>query len=312
MSSGDNVTLKYLVHADPAVVPANDVGWVGKAYVEEDFSDNITGDASSEIAAHADATSFDYGAKRPSGGITALFREDDDEDFITGFMGAEFVTDVCSTGKERKYFAFEKEFTDMTGNKFIGFSGLEVDAWEYTLQFSDSASESRITSRFDFMGRSALGAYAASQVGTGTVTAADSSALVFNSQNVTLLYFNGGSICLSSLTFKGSRSKEGFGCIGDSDVSIITNGSPRFEVSFEGYLTSGTRAIYEEAFAGNNGSVSWTLNTPTPKSYDFAMGKCGLLPTTPMSAGQGNENLISGTFIPVHNDGTAAVTITRA
>jgi len=313
MSSGDNVTLKYLELVNPNVIPTNSADWKGLAYVDEDFNDNITGEAIEEISDHADATSFAYGAKKPTGGFNASFREDEHDVFIEAFMGGTFdpVTGILETGKARKYFAFEKDFTDMTGNHFLSQSGHEVDNWEYQLQFSESPNDSRVSNRFDFIGRKALGTHAASQVGTGTLTSADNSKKIFNSQDVTLLEFDGGAICLSSLTFKGSRSKESFGCIGDSSASIITNGSPRFEISFEGYLVDTTRSLYEKAFAGQNASVKWKLNTDTPKSMLFEMGNCGLLPSTPTGAGQGSENVISGTIIPVHNNGTASVKITR-
>ena len=313
MSSGDNVTLKYLEISDPNVIPANDAGWKGLAYESEDFSDNITGEALEEIADHADATSFAYGAKKPAGGFNASFREDSHDIFIEAFMGSTFNGGgVIETGKARRYFAIEKDFSDMTGNHFLGQSGHEVDGWEFQLQFSESPNESRISNRFDFIGRKALGTYAASQVGTGTLTAADTTKAIYNSQDVTLLEFDGGAICLSSLTFKGSRSKESFGCIGDSSATIITNGSPRFEISFEGYLVDTTRSLYEKAFASQNAAVKFKLNTATPKSLLFEMGNCGLLPSTPSSAGQGSENTISGTIIPVHNGSTASVKITRA
>lgn len=153
MSEGNAHKLSYVVETVRGTTPANPV--------YQSLPDNRT---TLNLAKETLATDRLSGTRFPSKPRTGAEQVNGDvpadlsfgtyNDFIESALLGSFVADVgglfsvAKAGTTRKSFSFLREFSDMTGDKFLDYKGCEVASWNLT-----AAANGIAKSTFTFWGR---------------------------------------------------------------------------------------------------------------------------------------------------------------
>jgi hypothetical protein len=226
---------------------------------------------------------------------------------LEGAMYDSWTADVLTVGTEQHSYSIEKEFTDLTANHFLVFSGMRVGGMSLGFTYGEA-----VTGSFTMAGASVTPA-SATQVVTG-VTAATTSRVMNAVSDMTSLKIAGTTFtgCIRGIQLAINNNLRPSECVGSDTPGDQIEGTAEITGSIEAYLTDTTVQWYTSQILNQTQfDIEFTLSDGT-NTYTFDLPNCRISGSAPNAQGINTDVMIQADFTALYDSGSSSsLTITR-
>jgi hypothetical protein len=308
MSSGNFVSIRSIEEVTYNTTPVDDAGWEQMRYTSESLSSTPNTDTSNEVRNDRQTTDQFLTGNENSGSVNGELSAGTYDLWLQGALAGTWTTNVLKAGIDEYSYSLEKEYEDLTGTKYILFTGQRVSTFDLNVAYG-----SAVTCSFGFAG-AGITPGTTSAVGAGSVTAANTNRIINTVNDVVnvdidTVAFAG---CLNSFTLNVNNNLRPQTCIGSADPSDQLYGSSLITGSIEVYLDANTMAWYTTNILNQTSMQIEFRLTDGTRHYDFDLPNCKLSGSAPAGEGLNTDTMVNATFTALY-DATAqtALQITR-
>ena len=220
-----------------------------------------------------------------------------------GVMYNDWTTDVLKVGTTatEKSYSIEKNYSDLTANHYIVFSGMRVAGMNLNVNYGDP-----VTCEFQMQGASVTTG-SSSSVGGGTTNPATSTDVVNAVSDLSLLEIAGTTFsgCIQGITLNINNNLRPTQCIGSDTPGDQIAGSCVITGSVSAYLTDTTVQWYTSQVLSQTAfDLRFTLSDGS-NTYDFDLPNCRVSGSAPAAEGIDSDVMINLDFNALR-DPTAA------
>jgi len=281
-AQGDSLQIHILAESTYGTTPINSVLWKGQRITGDDLTFEPVIEQSEEIAGVTRGVSdlISVG-QNVSGGYGFELSVGNMDDVMQALLGGTWSTDILVPGSTFRSFTIEKYYSDIA--RYLAFKGMVPNALSLDFQ-----PRTKITGICGFTGASAVSS-AASLVGTGTVTAANTNAVMRTGAGITALKFDGVAAATVGIRVRSIQltveQEVSPDYVVDADApSGVAAGNFKVTAALETYFDS---AVALDWVLGNTTkAIEWTANSGT-KSYKFELPKVSFSGGAPAGAQKG-------------------------
>ena len=227
---------------------------------------------------------------------------------LEGAMYSAWATDVLKIGTTQFGYSVEKEFTDLTANHFMVFSGMRVGQMDLGFTYGEAVKGS-----FGMAGASVTTA-SATAIGTGSVTAATTGRVMNAVSDMTSLKIAGTSFtgCIRGIQLSINNNLRPSECVGSDTPGDQIEGTAEITGSIEAYLTDTTVQWYtSQVLSQTQFDIEFTLSDDT-NTYTFDLPNCRISGSAPNAEGVNTDVMIQADFTALYDSGSgSSLTITR-
>lgn len=304
MSSSDQTALRYVVETTAGTTPTDDTGWQELRFTSEDFGSNPQSAQSEEIVSHRQETDTAIVGLNVGGGFGFDLSMDTYDDFLEALLGGTWTTDVLKVGSTSRAFSFEKEFSDLSAEKFFAYKGMHCNTLSLTLEWGAIVSGS-----FGFLGMSA-DSPASTLVGAGSSAAATSTDVMNASGGLTSLELGGSETdeLARRITLNITNNQRPVQAVGAAGASAVRNGVIQVTGSIQVYH-AGT-GIWDLLQANTAHSMAFTLSKNS-ETYVVEIPNLKFEAGDPQAGGRNTDVMPDYTFRGLYDATDTALKITR-
>lgn len=308
MSSANLVSVIFVEEVAYDTTPADDAGWESLRFTSESLTATPTTNQSEEIRADRMVADQFKVSTEVAGGFEYEFSALTFDSLLEGAMYNSWATGVLKVGVEEHSYSVEKNYSDLTANHFILFSGERVSEFNIGFTYGEAVQGS-----FTMAGASVKSG-STTAVGTGTV-AAPTTTRVMNAVSdlsgieIDATVFTG---CLRAVNLTVNNNLRPAECIGKDTPSDQIAGTAEITGNIEAYLTDTTVQWYTDKVLNQVAmGIKFTISDGT-NSYEFNIPNAKITGETPQAEGINTDVMITADFTALY-DGTAdsSLVITR-
>jgi len=298
MSSANLVSLILVPEVTYDATPVDDPGWETLRFTGESLTATPNVNSSEEIRSdRMVADQFKVGIE-VSGGFDYEFSADSYDSLLDGAMMSAPVLGVWKVGAEDISFTLEKEFTDLTANHFIQYSGERVAEFSIGFSYGEAVSGS-----FSMAGATVLSA-STTLVAAGTVAPATTTRVMNAVSDLSGITIDGTLFtgCLQSVELNINNNLRPAECIGSSTPSDQILGTAEITGSLEAYLTDTTIQWYtDQVINQTKFEIQFTISDGT-SSYNFHIPNARISGDSPMAEGINTDVMVSVDFLALFDE----------
>ena len=216
---------------------------------------------------------------------------------LEGAMYDTWATGVLKIGVEEHSYSFEKEFTDLTANQFMLFTGERVGAMSLGFTYGEAVKGS-----FELAGAS-VEVTSTTNIGTGSVSAATTSRIMnavsdLSGIKIDTVAFTG---CLKSVELNINNNLRPAECIGSDTPGDQIAGTAEVTGTIEAYLTDVTVQWYTDKVLNQTAmEIEFAISDGTT-TYTFLLPNCRISGETPNAEGINTDVMIKADFTALYD-----------
>ena len=300
MSSANLVSLIFVRETNYNEIPADSPDWETLRFTSESLTATPQVSQSEEIRSDRMVGDQFKTSTDVSGGFDFEFSADTFDALIDGAMMSTPIGGVWKIGAEDISFVMELNYTDLTANNVIDFSGERVNTMDIGFTFGEA-----INGSFGMAGAS-VAAVSDSAVGAGNIAPATTTRIMNAVSDLSGITIDGTSFtgCLRAINLNINNNLRPAECIGSDTPQDQILGTAEITGTIEAYLTDVTVQWYTDKVLNQVPmSISFTLTDGT-SSYEFTIPNAKISGDTPDATGINTDVMITADFTALY-DATA-------
>lgn len=294
-AQGDNLQVRLVAESTYGVTPTNSVNWKAQRITGDDLTYEPVTEQSEEIAGVTRGVSDLIAVgQNVSGGFPFELSVGSMDDIFQALLGGTWASDILVPGNVFRSFTIEKYYSDIA--RYLAFKGMVPNS--LSLDFQPRA---KVVGSVGFAGSAAVSS-ATSLVGTGTVAAANTNAVMRTGAGITGLKFDGVAaatvgVRVRSIQLTIEQQAEPDLVVDSDAASSVAIGGFKVSAALETYFDNATAIDW--VLNNTNKAIEWQSNSGT-KSYKFELPKFSFSGGAPAGAKKG-----AGILVPLA--GTALI-----
>ena len=232
------------------------------------------------------------------GGFDFEFSADTYNSLIDGAMMAAPALGVWKIGTEDISYTLEKEFTDLTANHFLQYSGERVGEFDIGFAFGEPVAGS-----FGMAGATVKSA-SISLVGAGSVAAPTTTRIMNAVSDLSGIIIDGVAFsgCLSEVQLNINNNLRPAECIGSATPSDQILGTAEVTGSISAHLTDTTIQWYtEQVINQTKFEIEFTITDGTT-TYKFHIPNARISGDSPMAEGINTDVMVEIEFLALYDE----------
>ena len=305
MSDANRVSVIYVAESTYGQTPVDSPNWNTARFTSETFGAETQTAESEEVRADRMTSDLIKTGLNPAGTLGIELSDGTYDDFLEAVLGGQWASDVLKVGASDYSFTFQKEFQDITGDRYLALPGMRVGQMSLAAEFG-----SRITGEIQFAGSDAS-INATSLVGVGAVADPTTSPVFDASSNISDVKIDGvaGGECIQTLNLTMNANLRPKGCLGRVAPADQVKGG----MSISGDMTLYLEDLDLEKKKLENTSISleFTLSRGGT-GYTFLLPNIKIGGSTPGSSGRNQDVFLEASFTALYDETEgSSITITR-
>lgn len=267
--------------------------WDTLRFTGESFSATPVTNASEEVRSDRMIADQFKVSTEVGGGFDFEFSADTFDDLMEGAMYDTWTAGVLKIGVEEHSFSVEKEFSDLTANHFIVFSGERVGEMSLGFTYGEAVKGSFVMAGASVVASSLTSVDGLSSVNAPTVTRIMNAVSDLSGIEIDSVAFTG---CLRAVELNINNNLRPAECIGSDTPGDQIAGTAEITGSIEAYLTDTTVQWYTDKVLNQTTMAIKFAITDGTTIYEFYIPNCKITGETPKAEGINSDVMITADF----------------